>query len=236
MHNIKKRTASKSIQVGMAKYSHLDLDGDNEIVVLASLNIPHEKCLGLNLSEESILSLKSRGSPNSSPREGVSKTASELVKLANRLEEINDTKFSPTRTIQEQLREIQKLKEIVAYEEPGKKYLRSKSAKVRFNESSETDSMKICKSESRITKSVKEHLSYREELDLLRNTFLGIFSDASNQWIDIDDEKEKPVPTKIVKVKSAKEHTKRSGKKKSQKTSRLSCSLIEQLSNYLICT
>lgn len=55
---IKKRSVStKSAQTVDAKYSFLELDGDNELVALASLGIPTHLCVALSVSESSILSL-----------------------------------------------------------------------------------------------------------------------------------------------------------------------------------
>ncbi|CAH1181887.1 unnamed protein product [Phyllotreta striolata] len=65
----------RSSQAGtgiIPKYSHLDLDGDNELVVLASLNVPTDMCVGLNVPEtskeklETIKSISERASSISS--------------------------------------------------------------------------------------------------------------------------------------------------------------------------
>ncbi|KAG5893303.1 hypothetical protein JTB14_023512 [Gonioctena quinquepunctata] len=57
----KKSRSSKAVQVGgiTAKYSHMELDGENELIVLASLNIPTEMCVGLTVSSDSVATLKS---------------------------------------------------------------------------------------------------------------------------------------------------------------------------------
>lgn len=58
MASLKKKTVStKAVQAGTGKYSHLELDGDNELVALASLGVPTHLCVGLTVSEDSITSL-----------------------------------------------------------------------------------------------------------------------------------------------------------------------------------
>nr|CAI5835899.1 unnamed protein product [Callosobruchus analis] len=62
MMTIKKRSISKSVQAGAGVYNHNELDGDNELVVLASLNVPLDSCVGLSISEDNVSDLASRGS------------------------------------------------------------------------------------------------------------------------------------------------------------------------------
>ncbi|CAH1104231.1 unnamed protein product [Psylliodes chrysocephalus] len=68
----RKERRDRFIQAGtgiVPKYSHLDLDGDNELIVLASLNVPTDMCIGLNISDSSrdtLLAMSDRASTPSS--------------------------------------------------------------------------------------------------------------------------------------------------------------------------
>ncbi|CAH1154144.1 unnamed protein product [Phaedon cochleariae] len=61
MQSLKKKShSSKAVQVGdiYPKFSHLEMDVENECIVLASLNVPRDMCVGLTISESSIESIK----------------------------------------------------------------------------------------------------------------------------------------------------------------------------------